>query len=124
MILVDNDSTKRPANVSGSNLPIHIACYLGAELTPRRRHDRRLGAGQITFPCGTPDTEDISGRSVDLMGHMRREIIEETGLNPDEFGCESCWSFVCDRNYLALLKRFSSSETAEVVRTRIKRASR
>src|ERR1700738_4844535 len=44
MILVDNDSTKRPANVSGSNRRIHIAYTLGAEHTPRRRHDRRLVA--------------------------------------------------------------------------------
>jgi hypothetical protein len=33
MILVDNGSTQRPANVSGSNLPVPIACHLGAELT-------------------------------------------------------------------------------------------
>src|SRR6476660_5865365 len=25
------------------------------------------GAGEITFPCGTPEPEDISGRSVDLL---------------------------------------------------------
>jgi len=33
MILVDNGSTQRPANVSGSNLPVPIACHLGAKLT-------------------------------------------------------------------------------------------
>jgi len=41
------------------------------------------GAGEITFPCGTPEPEDISGRSVDLLRHIRREITEETGLIAD-----------------------------------------
>jgi hypothetical protein len=33
MILVDNGSTQRPANVSGANLPVPIACHLGAKVT-------------------------------------------------------------------------------------------
>jgi 8-oxo-dGTP pyrophosphatase MutT (NUDIX family) len=78
------------------------------------------GAGQITFPCGTPEPEDISARSVDLMGHMRREIIEETGLNPDEIKFDSGWRLVRDWNYLALLKRCLSSETADELCARIK----
>jgi 8-oxo-dGTP pyrophosphatase MutT (NUDIX family) len=77
------------------------------------------GAGEITFPCGTPEPQDISGRSVDLMRHIRREITEETGLLADELECEAGWSFVRDRNYLALVKRFFSSQTADESRTRI-----
>ena len=77
------------------------------------------GAGEITFPCGTPEPEDISGRSVDLMRHVRREITEKTGLIADELECEPGWSFVRDRNYLALVKRFFSSQTADELRARI-----
>ena len=77
------------------------------------------GAGEITFPCGTPEPGDISGRCVDLMRHIRREIMEETGLIADELECEPGWTFVRDRNYLALVKRFFSSQTANELRARI-----
>ena len=77
------------------------------------------GAGQITFPCGTPEPEDVSGRSVDLMRQIRRELTEETGLVADELECEPGWSFVQDRSYLALLKRFFSFQTANELRARI-----
>ena len=77
------------------------------------------GAGEITFPCGTPEPEDISGRSVDLLRHIRREITEETGLIADELECEPGWSLVRDQNYLALMKRFFSSQTADELCARI-----
>jgi hypothetical protein len=77
-------------------------------------------ARDVTFPCGTPAPEDIRGQSVDLMGHIRREITEETGLNPDELECEPGWSFVRGPNYLALMKRFFSFQTADELRSRIK----
>ncbi len=77
------------------------------------------GAGEITLPCGTPEPEDISGRSVDLIRHIRREITEETGLIADELASEHGWSFVRDRNYIVLVKRFFSFQTADELSARI-----
>jgi hypothetical protein len=88
--------------------------YVLGEMAPHT-----AGAGQITFPCGTPEPEDIKGRSVDLMTQIRREITEETGLIADELACEPGWSLVRDRSYLALMKRFFSLQPAEELHARI-----
>ena len=73
----------------------------------------------LTPLAPVPEPEDISGRSVDLLRHIRREITEETGLTADELECEPGWSFVRDQNYLALIKRFFSSQTADELCARI-----
>jgi 8-oxo-dGTP pyrophosphatase MutT (NUDIX family) len=39
-------------------------------------------AGQVYFPAGTPDPNDIVGESVDLEAGVMRELAEETGLGP------------------------------------------
>jgi hypothetical protein len=78
-------------------------------------------AGIITFPCGTIEPGDINAGAVDLMGHIHREIAEETGLHPDELECEPGWSVVRNRGFLALLKRFSSNQSANELRVRINR---
>ena len=37
-------------------------------------------AGQISFPCGTPDPSDVIGDTVDFERSVWRELHEETGL--------------------------------------------
>lgn len=66
--------------------------------------DHTANAGQIYFPCGTPDLDDVrDGNVVDLAGSAGRELMEETGLvvPPD---AKDCWILAHDREHFAFLR--------------------
>jgi hypothetical protein len=56
---------------------------------------------------------------LDVAGNQRRELMEETGLNLDEFDTEPGWTMVHDRGFFALMKRVRSQRGAEELRARI-----
>jgi 8-oxo-dGTP pyrophosphatase MutT (NUDIX family) len=77
-------------------------------------------AGQISFPCGTPDLDDIvQGSVLDVARNLRRELMEETGLDLDELNTDPGWTLVRDRGFVALMKRVGSQLSAEALRMRI-----
>ena len=76
-------------------------------------------AGQIYFPCGTPDPEDIVGTRVDLDLSVRRELKEETGLDVADFAAEPGWTTVFDLPLIAHIKVLRSAEPADTLRERI-----
>ena len=79
------------------------------------------GAGQVCFPGGTPDLDDIlEGGVLDVARNQRRELMEETGLDLDEF-TDSGWTIVHDRGFFALMKRIRPQWGAEELRSRILR---
>ena len=41
-------------------------------------------AGRVYFPSGVPDLDDIVGDRLDLARNLRREMIEETGIQPGD----------------------------------------
>jgi hypothetical protein len=52
-------------------------------------------AGRITFPAGAPERADIdTGGMLDLLGNLRRELKEETGIDIDECRAEAGWAIV------------------------------
>lgn len=80
------------------------------------------GAGQVCFPGGTPDRDDLLENGVlDVARNQRRELMEETGLNLDDFETEPGWTMVRDRGFFALMKRVRSQLSAEELRARIMR---
>lgn len=79
-----------------------------------------FNAGQLTFPCGTPEPADLdpAGR-LDLGANLVRELFEETGLQIAELAPESGWTMVRDRCYLALIRQVVAPLNAETLRARI-----
>ncbi len=69
-------------------------------------------AGQIYFPAGTPEPNDLVGESVDLEGSVRRELREETGIGADEITFDEGWTVVFQGPRLACMKTVRSARSA------------
>lgn len=73
-------------------------------------------AGEIYFPCGTPDPADIKAGRVDVDFSARRELQEETGLDPAQFVAEPGWRVVRTGALIALVKRMRAVQPAATLR--------
>jgi hypothetical protein len=78
-----------------------------------------LNAGQVYFPCGTPDPSDVADGRVDLDFSVRRELKEETGLEADELEAEPGWTAVFEGPLIAHIKVLRSRQDAEALRSRM-----
>lgn len=77
-------------------------------------------AGQIYFPCGTPDLEDVRpGAKVDLAGSAEREFSEETGLALPPGAEDAPWLLARGEGQLAFLRPVHFGETAATLLARI-----
>jgi hypothetical protein len=75
-------------------------------------------AGQLYFPCGTPDPDDVRGDGVDLAGSAGRELTEETGLAlPEDAGTD--WVLLEGEGQLAFLRPVRFPEPADLLDARI-----
>lgn len=76
-------------------------------------------AGRIYFASGTPDLNDVSNGRVDIEGSVRRELVEETGIDPDDVVFDPGFTVVMDSLRVGFMKRARSPETAEALVARI-----
>jgi 8-oxo-dGTP pyrophosphatase MutT (NUDIX family) len=77
-------------------------------------------AGQLYFPCGTPDQSDIAeGARVDLDFSIRRELEEETGLVAASLTAEAGYTLVVDGSLICVIKVMHSPLAAEALRAQI-----
>jgi 8-oxo-dGTP pyrophosphatase MutT (NUDIX family) len=76
-------------------------------------------AGQVYFPCGTPDPDDIVDGRVDLEHSARRELTEETGLNFEDLQAEPGWLCVLTGPCAMHAKLVRARQPAEELRRRI-----
>jgi 8-oxo-dGTP pyrophosphatase MutT (NUDIX family) len=77
-------------------------------------------AGRVYFPAGTPDMSDVlpDGR-LDLLGSVRRELAEETGITSDEVTIEEGWTAVFEGARIALMRSVRSPLPAAALVGRI-----
>ncbi len=88
--------------------------FVLGEMTPHTAN-----AGKIYFPAGTPDPDDIRGSTVDLTGSVMREVLEETGLTPDDFVAEPGWITVLAGPYIAQMNILQAHDDSAILQRRI-----
>lgn len=72
--------------------------------------------GRVYFPGGSLDRADVrEDGSIDVDGSIRRELMEEVGINSDDLTFEKGWTVVRNGHHTALLKQaFSPLSGAEL----------
>jgi hypothetical protein len=78
-------------------------------------------AGQLYFPCGTPDPEDVAAGMLDLEGSAGRELFEETGIDIATLAVRPGWSLVREGNFVALIKQATFAGDAQDLRACVMR---
>ncbi len=73
-------------------------------------------AGQVYFPCGTPDRNDVVWGKVDLLHSCARELKEETGFDAAEFDAEPGWRVAELPSRIVAVKLLRSTHDAETLR--------
>ena len=76
-------------------------------------------AGRVYFPSGTPDLSDVVDGQVDLAGSIRRELVEETGLDPGTLAFAPDFVVLQDIHRVCLMREVVSPEPAAILVDRI-----
>jgi 8-oxo-dGTP pyrophosphatase MutT (NUDIX family) len=76
-------------------------------------------AGQIYFPAGTPDLDDLRDGTVDMAGSVTREIEEETGLRSADYRPSGHWDCVVVGARIAMIRVLNADIPGEAMRARI-----
>jgi 8-oxo-dGTP pyrophosphatase MutT (NUDIX family) len=76
-------------------------------------------AGQIYFPAGTPDLDDLRDGKVDMADSVTRELEEETGLTPADYKAGDYWDCVVVGATIAMMRILQTDISGEAMRTRI-----
>lgn len=78
-----------------------------------------VNAGQVYFPCGTPEAKDIVDGRIDLDRSAARELTEETGIDVSTLVSEPSWVAVSVPGEIAMIKLRHAAENAETLRAQI-----
>ncbi len=76
-------------------------------------------AGQVYFPCGTPEPGDVMDGHVDLEHNARHELKDETGLNFEDMESEQGWISLRLESWAMAAKVLNARQPADVLRAQI-----
>lgn len=86
-----------------------------------RMGPRTAGAGEVKFPGGTPDEEDVTAAGgVDIVGSIFREMAEETGLSASEVRLDELLILVDDHPFFAVVGVLRFPVPAESLAERVR----
>ncbi len=88
--------------------------FLLGEMAPHT-----MNGGQIYFPAGTPDPEDVFDGKVDFDASARRELLEETGLKAEEAATRPGWTVIFAAQRIACMKLMTLPVAADEAKERI-----
>ena len=112
------NSTIRASRVDNCFAMAALRCADGAfllgEMAPHT-----FNAGQIYFPAGTPDPNDVFDNRVDLEASVRRELFEETGIEASETIMASGWTLALTPQRIACMKLMTLPLPAESAKARV-----
>lgn len=83
--------------------------------------DHTASAGQLYFPCGTPDPQDVAAGMLDLDRSAGRELLEETGIEIGTLAARPGWTLIREQNFIALIKQVAAAENAQALRACVAR---
>lgn len=72
-------------------------------------------AGEIYFPAGTPDPDDVRDGGLDFAASVARELREETGLTADEVTFDPGWTLAHAGSRLGCLKLVRVDRPADAI---------
>jgi 8-oxo-dGTP pyrophosphatase MutT (NUDIX family) len=78
--------------------------------------EHTANAGNIYFPAGTPDLQDIKTGMVDIAGSVAREVEEETGLTAGDYRATDTWDCVVAGPLIALMRGLEVDLNGDVLR--------
>jgi 8-oxo-dGTP pyrophosphatase MutT (NUDIX family) len=78
-----------------------------------------INAGRIYFPAGTPDLDDVFAGKVDLGASVRRELLEETGIDADEATVQDGWTVMFSSHDIVCMKPMTLPLAASEAQARI-----
>ena len=85
--------------------------FIAGEMMPQTRN-----AGQVLFPSGSLELQDVAGSEVDFAKALERELLEETGIALDTLEPEPGWYAVQVGSRLPIIKVARSKQPAEVLK--------
>ena len=78
-----------------------------------------MNGGQIYFPAGTPDPNDVFDGKVDLDASARRELLEETGVSAEVAAIRPGWTVIFAAQRIACMKLMTLPVDADAAKMRI-----